>query len=81
MGLTPSAISRRLGEERVTVTRQGVAAFLRRYRLTGLVSRKERRRGYGKVADHQDIVHELYLRNDELSAVDVQRILQNEHGI
>ena len=43
--------------------------------------KKQRRRGYGKVADHQDIVHQLYIDNDELSAVDVQRILRDDHGI
>ena len=41
--------------------------------------KKQRKRAYGKVADHQDIVHQLYIDNDELSAVDVQRILRDDH--
>ena len=79
--LVSQCVQRRLAQERIHVTRQGISAFLRRYRNTGSVARKQRRRWYGKVADRQEIVHQLYLDNDELSAVDVQRILRDDHGI
>ena len=79
-GLGPSAIRRRLAQDSIQVSRQGIAAFLRHYKNTGSVGRKQCRCGYGKVADHLDIVHNLYKENDELSAVDVQKIMR-EHGI
>ena len=78
LGKNVSEIVRKIREEdNITASRPAVSLFLKRFNQTGSINDKQRTGRHRKlVLQHFDIIDEEMRRNDELSSIELARILR-----
>ena len=76
------AIQRRLAEEGVTISKTSLCLLLKKYKETGTIADRIRPRSLGrKLQLELRLIDEALDKDDEISSVDLRKMLQEKAGI
>ena len=77
------AIQRRLSEEGVTISKTSLCLLLKKYKETGTIANRITPRSLGRKLqlEHLRLIDEALDKDDEISSVDLRKMLQEQAGI
>ena len=77
------AIQRRLAEEVVTISKTSLCLLLKKYKETGTISDRIRPRSLGRKLQLEllRLIYEALDKDDEISSIDLRKMLQEKAGI
>ena len=83
LGMWLKAIQRRLAEEGVTISKTSLCLLLKKYKETGTIADQIRPRSLGRKLqlEHFRLIDEALDKDDEISSVDLRKMLQEKAGI
>ena len=77
------AIQRRLAEEGVTISKTSLCLLLKNYKETGTIADRIRPRSLGRKLqlEHLRLIDKALDKDDEVSSIDLRKMLQEKAGI
>ena len=83
LGMRLKAIQRRLAEEGVTISKTSLCLLLKKYKETGTIADRIRPRSLRRKLqlEHLRLIDEALDKDDEISSVDLRKMLQEKAGI
>ena len=83
LGMQLKAIQRRLAEEGVTISKTSLCLLLKKHKETGTIADRIRPRSLGRKLqlEHLHLIDEALDKDDEISSVDLRKMLQEKAGI
>ena len=80
-GFKVSAITKRLREERIYVSRQTIHTIVKRFEKEGSIAYKSRKVVSKIRIEHMDFIDKAYEEDDELTAADLQKKLSSTFNL
>ena len=83
LGMRLKTIQRRPAEEGVTISKTSLCLLLKKYKETGMIADRIRPRSLGRKLqlEHLRLIDEALDKDDEISSVDLRKMLQEKAGI
>ena len=77
------AIQRRLAEEGVTISKTNLCLLLKKYKETGMIADRIRPQSLERKLqlEHLRLIDEALDKDDEISSIDLRKMLQEKAGI
>ena len=83
LGMRLKTIQCRLAEEGVTISKTSLCLLLKKYKETGTIADRIRPRSLGRKLqlEHLCLIDKALAKDDEISSVDLRKMLQEKAGI